>query len=404
MPDRTQQQRARVTSPPTRPSRTPLRRAAVAAGVTAAALTLIASLPAAAAGPRGPGDPVRQGLQRLVGDGGGKSPAALAAVTGRDGRIRHHTAGVADLRTGKKVPVDGQVRAGSNTKTFVATVVLQLVGEGKVELDAPIERYLPGLVRGEGIDGNAIRVRHLLQHTSGLPNYTDHIIEAVSGEGRHTYYQPRTLLDLALAHKAEFAPGAGWAYSNTNYVLAGLLIEKVTGRPLAEQITERVIDRIGLRHTYWPGVGDERIREAHPEGYRESKPGGPLENVTEIDMSWGWAAGQLISTPSDLNRFFSALVGGKLLGKAELDQMRTTVEVPAGGGTPPGIRFGLGVTSVPLSCGGLGWGHGGDTPGYHTRGAVTDDGRAATVAVTSDRLFAPGAASPQDLVDTALCS
>ncbi len=386
-----------------------LRRATAVVAVLAAALAVGGTLPAAATqGPgsgsgSGSGDAVRQGLERLVRED--RYPAALAATVGRDGRTRTYTAGVADLRTGAKVPVDGQVRAGSNTKAFTATVVLQLVGEGKVGLDAHIEEYLPGLVRGEGIDGSRITVRQLLQHTSGLPDYTDYMIADYAGEtSRHTYYQPRTLLDTALAHKALFAPGSSWSYSNTNYVLAGLLIEKVTGRPLAEQITHRVIDRIGLRHTYFPGVGEEGIREAHPRGYHAARPGGPLEDITRIDPSWGWAAGQLVSTPGDLNRFFSALVGGRLLGPAELAQMRTTVEVPEDSAMGTGVRFGLGVTSTPLSCGGLAWGHGGSIHGYSTRNAVTDDGRAAAVATTAlGPLTADHRDNVQTLVDTALC-
>ncbi|UKY54666.1 serine hydrolase domain-containing protein [Streptomyces inhibens] len=367
----------------------------------AAALAVAGTLPAAAES-HGPRDVVRKGLERLVTDD--QFPAALAATVDRDGRARNYTAGVADLKTKAKVPVDGQVRAGSNTKTFTATVVLQLVGEGKVNLDAPIEEYLPNLVRGEGIDGRNITVRQVLQHTSGLPNYTNFMLDAVFGKGRHTYYQPRALLDTALAHKAEFAPGTSWSYSNTNYILAGLLIEKVTGRPLAEQITKRIIDRIGLRHTYFPDVGDENIREAHPQGYHATKPGAPLEGVTELDPSWGWAAGQLISTPSDLNRFFSALIGGKLLKPAELAQMRTTVKVPDDFDAGAGVRFGLGLTSTPLSCGGVMWGHGGDIPGYHSAPGVTDDGRAATVVVTAD--WAPtskGFTNADALLDTALC-
>ncbi|MGW0391006.1 serine hydrolase domain-containing protein [Streptomyces sp. NPDC003042] len=368
----------------------------------AAALAVAGTLPASAAQSHGPRDAVGRGLERLVNDDW--FPAALAATVGRDGRTRNYTAGVADLRTGAKVPVDGQVRAGSNTKTFTATVVLQLVGEGKIALDAPIEEYLPNLVRGEGIDGRQIKVRQLLQHTSGLPNYTDSLIDAVFGKSRHTYYQPRELLDLGLSRKALFAPGTGWSYSNTNYVLAGLLIEKVTGRPVAEQITKRIIDRIGLRHTYFPGVGEEGIREAHPKGYHAPKPGEPLEDVTELDPSWGWAAGQLISTPGDLNRFFSALVGGKLLEPAQLAQMRTTVEIPDSPATASGIRAGLGLWSTPLSCGGVMWGHGGDTPGYHTVPGVTDDGRAATIAVTADPApSARGFTNADALLDTALC-
>ncbi|WP_407289190.1 serine hydrolase domain-containing protein [Streptomyces sp. BP-8] len=369
--------------------------------VTAAALAVSGTLAPTAAQAHGSGDVVRKGLDRLVHKD--RYPAALAATVGRDGRTHHFTAGVAEVRTGAKVPVDGQVRVGSNTKAFTATVVLQLVGEGRVALDAPIERYLPHLVRGKGIDGRRITVRQLLQHTSGLPNYTDFISDP-TGKERHTYVQPRTLLDVALAHKALFAPGTRWSYSNTNYLLAGLLIEKVTGRPLADQITHRVIDRIGLRHTYFPGVGDERIREAHPQGYFASKPGAPLENITELDPSWGWAAGQLISTPSELNRFFTALLGGELLKPAQLAQMRTTVEVPESAGLGPGVRYGLGVTSTRLSCGGPAWGHGGDIPGYSTRTGATGDGRAITVAVTADGPPTErGPADVQALLDSALC-
>ncbi|MBT2451416.1 beta-lactamase family protein [Streptomyces sp. ISL-43] len=377
------------------------RRAVAAVAVVAAALAVVGTLPAAAES-HGSRDVVSKRLERLVTED--RFPAALVATVDRDGRTRNYTAGVGDLRTGAKVPVDGQVRAGSNTKTFTATVVLQLVGEGKVALDSPIERYLPNLVRGEGIDGNNITVRQILQHTSGLPNYTDSMLEAVLGKDRHRYYQPRDLLDTALAHKSEFAPGARWSYSNTNYIVAGLLIEKVTGRPLAEQITQRVIDRIGLRHTYFPGVGDEHIREAHPQGYHAAKPGAPLENVTELDPSWGWAAGQLISTPSDLNRFFSALIGGELLQPSELAQMRTTVEIPDGPVTGVGGQYGLGLASTPLSCGGVMWGHGGDTPGYHTVPGVTDDGRAATIVVTANMAPTPTGYTDADAVlDTALC-
>ncbi|MGP3683693.1 serine hydrolase domain-containing protein [Streptomyces sp. IBSNAI002] len=393
------------------PSSSGPRRGVAAVAVLAAALAVGGTLPASAAqapdspsvSGSGPRDAVRRGLESLVRDEG--HPAALASTVGRDGRTRNYTAGVADLRTGAKVPVDGQVRVGSNTKAFTATVVLQLVGEGRVGLDSPIEDYLPGLVRGEGIDGGRITVRHLLQHTSGLPNYTDYMMAEYAGEtSRHTYYQPRTLLDTAFAHKALFAPGSAWAYSNTNYVLAGLLIEKVTGRPVAEQITRRVIDRIGLRHTYFPGVGEEDIRGAHPRGYHAQRPGDRLEDITRLDPSWGWAAGQMVSTPGDLNRFFSALVGGKLLRSAELAEMRTTVAVPDGTGLGPGVRFGLGLTSTPLTCGGLAWGHGGTIHGYATRNAVTDDGRAAAVAVTSLGNGTPDSPDPaQALVDAALC-
>jgi D-alanyl-D-alanine carboxypeptidase len=189
-------------------------------------------------------------------------------------------------------------------------------------------------------------------------------------------------------------------------VLAGLLIERVSGRPVAEQVTERVINRIGLRDTYWPGVGDRTIRGAHPHGYAlADNASDRVVDVTEMDPSWGWAAGQLISTPDDLNKFFAALLGGRLLDAPRLAEMRTTVEAAMW----PGARYGLGLVSSPLTCGGEYWGHGGDIHGFETRGGITEDGRAVTVAVTA----LPGtfdqangeraAAAVLSTVDTALC-
>ncbi|MBC6456646.1 beta-lactamase family protein [Actinomadura sp. HBU206391] len=335
-----------------------------------------AAAASAATGPGRTSDVVKKSLERLV--TGDHFPAALAAVQDAKGRTRHYTAGVADLKTRAKVPVDGQVRIASNTKMFTAVVVLQLVGEGKIDLDAPIETYLPGLVRGEGIDGRKITVRQLLKHTSGLPDYTRYMPDGF--EIQHTYSTPREQLDMALAHEASFAPGARWEYSNTNYVLAGLIVQKVTGRPISEEITKRIIDRIGLRHTYWPGEGDQTIRERHPNGYAAKEPGGPLLDVTNRDPSWGGAAGQLIATPSDVNRFMTALLDGKLLKPQQLEQMRETGKSP---GLPAGWEYGLGLVKMSLSCGGVAWGHGGDMDGYETRSAATDDGRAVTLAVTT---------------------
>ncbi|KUJ69833.1 serine hydrolase [Streptomyces albus subsp. albus] len=363
--------------------------AAVAVGVMTMA---VLAPPAASAASASRPDAVQRGLNAVVRSDG--VPGALASVKDRDGRTRTYTAGVGDVATGAKVPRDGQVRIGSNTKTFTAVVMLQLVAEGKVGLDAPVDTYLPGLVRGDGIDGRRITVRQLLQHTSGLPNYTKYLSDDIR------YYEPRELLDLALQHKAVFEPGAKWEYNNTNYLVAGLIVQKVTGRPLAEQIDTRIIQRIGLRHTYFPAPGELANRDRHPKGYYQDSAGAPLVDATQWDPSWAWAAGQLVSTDSDLNRFFSALLSGRLLPKAQLAQMRTTV--PAGHPFPAGARYGLGLVRTPLSCGGVYWGHGGSMTGYETRGGATEDGRAANVAVTTQ----PSQAAKErmdGIVDTALC-
>ncbi|MFH8553390.1 serine hydrolase domain-containing protein [Streptomyces celluloflavus] len=360
---------------------------AVAAGVmTMGAL----AQPAASAAARP--DSVQQGLNALVHADG--MPAALASVQDRGGRTRTYTAGVGDLATGSKVPTDGQVRIGSNTKVFTAVVMLQLVGERKIRLDAYVDTYLPGLVRGDGIDGRRITVRHLLQQTSGLPNYTEYDLQL-----RH--YEPRELLGIALRHKAHFDPGKKWEYSNTNYVLAGLIIQKVTGRPVAKEIDQRIIKPVGLRHTYFPAPGDTTIREPHPKGYDRDSADAPPRDITEMDPSWAWAAGQMISTNSDLNRFFTALLGGRLLPPAQLAQMRTTVPADYFG---DGARYGLGLVSKPLSCGGVYWGHGGSFPGYETRGGVTAKGRAANIAVTIQPTDKTAMERVEKVVDTALCA
>ncbi len=180
--------------------------------------------------------------------------------------------------------------------------------------------------------------------------------------------------------------------------MAGLIIQKVTGRPLGEEVNQRIVDRIGLRHTYFPTPGDMSIHEAHPEGYNRDADGS-LRDYTELDPSWGWAAGGVVSTNSDLIRFYTALLGGRLLPAAQLAEMRTTVPAELLG---PGVRYGLGLVSRPLPCGGLYWGHGGAIPGYETAGGATDDGRATSIAVT----MLPSGTAGQHLeaaVGSALC-
>jgi D-alanyl-D-alanine carboxypeptidase len=335
-------------------------------------------------------DPVGQALDALVRDD--RFPGALAAVREPDGRTRDYTAGVGDLATGSRVPVNGQVRIASNTKMFTSTVVLQLVGEGRIGLDDPVEKYLPGIVDG-------ITVRQLLQQTSGLPDYDDVLITDYF-KVQHTFYEPRQLVDAALTRPPLFAPGEGWSYANTNYVLAGLVVQQVTGRPIGEEITRRIIDRLGLRATYWPVEQD--IRRAHPHGYWPDAEGG-LVDVTEMEPSMGWAAGQLISTPRDLNAFMTALLGGKLLRGAQLSAMKTLVDAPDFDTTGT-ARYGLGLATFDLSCGGVAWNHGGNAPGYVTRNAITEDGRAATVVVTGPAMSLPAAEHIEKAVDTALCS
>ncbi|WP_424886861.1 serine hydrolase domain-containing protein [Streptomyces sp. XH2] len=374
---------------------------ALATAVTAVtAVTAGAAAPATATRP----DPVRQGLETLVRSD--HAPGALASMMDRNGNVRTYTAGVGDRDTHATVLRDGQVRIGSITKTFTAVVVLQLVGEGKIGLGDSVESHLPGLVRGKGIDGQKITVRQLLQHTSGLPDYEEDVTDDIL---ERRYLSPRDALDVALKHEAVFAPGTKgeWGYSSTNYLVAGLIVQKVTGRPLAEQIDQRVIQPIGLRNTYFPAPGETTIRERHPRGYRQGTTDADLRDVTEIDPSASWAGGAMVSTTSDLNRFFSELLkgegeGNRLLEEDQLKQMRTTVDMKV-----EGYGAGLGIISMPLSCrpgdNRIAWGHSGGIPGYGTWAAATDDGRAASVAMTLEPKTGQAMGHLEEAVKAGLC-
>lgn len=382
------------------------RRTLAALAATAVLATLATAPPVATADPppadRAADRGTQERLDRLVERSG--FPGVLATVRGKDGKVRTYTAGVGDLETGAKVPRDGRVRIASNTKMFTAVAVLQLVAEGRVRLDATVERYLPRVVRGHGNNGRRITVRQLLQQTTGLPDYDGLVIEA-GGSMRavaHTYFEPHDLLDAALAERRHFKPGTRWEYSNTNYVLLGMIVQRVTGRPIGEELTRRIIRPLGLRDTYWPTVGEQRIRGAHPSGYLAEQPGDPWTDITRMDPSLGWAAGQLVSTPADLGRFMAALVDGELLPPAQLAAMRRTVRAPEFD-AEPGWRYGLGLASHPLSCGGTGWGHGGDIQGFETRNLVTDDGRWAVVAVTGLPTSLEQVADVSGAVDALVC-
>lgn len=228
-----------------------------AVGTLAVLTAAVVAAPAGAA----TADPVRQALAVLTtGDG---VPGAEAVVR-EDGRIRTVRSGVGDLATGAPIPAGARFRAGSETKSFVATVVLQLVAEGRVRLDAPIAKYLPGVVTGNGNDGAKITVRQLLQHTSGLPNYTDYLLQGDAEQLRHRGAEPAELVAMALAHPPLFAPGTSWSYSNTNYVLAQMLVERVTGQSLAHEVGARIVRPLGLTGTSCPAAATRRCPARTP--------------------------------------------------------------------------------------------------------------------------------------------
>jgi D-alanyl-D-alanine carboxypeptidase len=290
------------------------------------------------------------------------------------------TSGVANVQTREPVPVNGRYRIASTTKTFVATVVLQLVGEGKLSLDDKVEEHLPGVVSGGGHDGSAITIRDLLQHTSGIYDYNQD--EAwnpfnaldIFEERRFAHYAPEDLVAVAMRHPPIFEPGTARSYSNTNYVLVGMIIEAVTGNPWAEEVRDRIIEPLGLEQTT---VGDDpQMPDPHARGYYQFPDGGPLVDVTLLDPSAGDAGGAIISTPEDVTRFLGALLSGELLAPELLAEMKDSV--PEGDG-----RYGLGLGWSPLSCGGGYWRHGGAVPGYLSYEGFSEDGSHGVVLSVS---------------------
>ncbi|MFC8708169.1 serine hydrolase domain-containing protein [Streptomyces anulatus] len=338
---------------------------------------------------------LRELLYRLTAVDGG--PGAFVEMRDRRGSTVL-TDGVADVERGTPLDPDSRFRIGSMTKTFTATAMLQLVGERRVHLDAPVERYLPRVVRGHGNDGRRITVRQLLQHTSGLPDFLDHFDPRDIVMDPLAHRDPLDLVNIALAHPPEFAPGAGWSYSNTGYLLVGMIIERVTGNTYGEEIERRVIEPLGLSGTSVPG-DDPTIPGPHPRGYVRPGDDAPLLDITAVNPSVGGAAGGMISSGSDVNRFLGALLGGELLHPAQLREMMRTR--PTGGSD--GRRYGLGLESKPLPRGGRYWGHTGDFLGYETAAGATVDGRQATVMVN----LGPGSSDAQSddiqaAVETAL--
>ncbi|GHE90710.1 serine hydrolase [Amycolatopsis deserti] len=305
---------------------------------------------------------------------------------------------------GKNVAIQptDHFRVASQTKTFTAATVLQLVDEGAVELDAPIERYLPGVVTGNGYDGTLITVRQLLNHTSGIPeNQTAPSPDA----GPDGVYSLLELVRDGLSRPPVFAPGGGFQYSNTNYQILGLLIEAVTGQPAEDAITARIITPLGLTGTYFPAAGDHNVAAPALHGYEGGRLGPAyfwLDRTTWLDPSLLRTAGSLVSAQADLTRFHQALAAGEVVSPASLAEMRETTAIPGGSHSTTGDGGGMGLFRLDLPCGGQAWGHAGDTKGWSSLTMVTDDGRHASL-VTNALVNNTEAPTRYTVVETALC-
>ncbi|TDC05919.1 class A beta-lactamase-related serine hydrolase [Nonomuraea longispora] len=348
------------------------RRLAAAAALLTTA-TLMAPGTAAAAQ-----DPVldRQALQQSL-DAAHKAGMYGMLSTVRDGnRTWQGATGVADVTTERPMHPRMTHRVGSISKTFASVAVLQQVASGTIELDAPIGRYLPDLVSSER--GEKITVRMLLNHTSHIADYLapafPSLLEGKTGsldEHRFRKIKPAELVKMGLEGTPTGEPGATpGSYSNTNYVIIGLLLEKVTGENAERHITRNVIRKAGLRHTSYPRT--PRIPGAHSKAY-ESWYGliDPPRDYSVYDMSFVRTAGDVVSTMDDLNRFYRELLRGRLVGAKQLAEMQKTVPVNAGGGY---LLYGLGLYAADLPCGRF-WGHDGAVFGMGAQSLSSPDGK-----------------------------
>ncbi|MFF7485531.1 serine hydrolase domain-containing protein [Streptomyces luteogriseus] len=353
-------------------------RTAALTAVTAMALSAALAVPATAAGPvAAPGghDATTRAVRAAVADG---VPGVTVTVRRGHGTWAA-TAGVGNLETGKPRSVRDHYRIASITKTFVATVVLQLEAEGELSLDDTVEKWLPGVVRGNGHDGRRITLRQLLNHTSGIfdylrdPGFQQKYMTA-DGFMKHRFdrTEPEDLLAIAMRNEPYFEPGEKFTYSNTNYLLAARVIEKATGSDdYGDEIDRRIIAPLHLTSTSVPTT---RVTLPRPGSRAYSKLAttdtGPTYDVTELNPRLAYGSGQMVSGSADLTRFYSALLGGRLLPPEQLKKMTTTVE-----SSRETSRYGLGLVDRKLACGVHVWGHDGGISGSNSDAVTTGNGR-----------------------------
>jgi D-alanyl-D-alanine carboxypeptidase len=307
-------------------------------------------------------------VDRLVRDG---APGALAVVRTPTG-VRRAASGLAEVSPRVKLRATDDFRIASLTKSFVATVVLQLVGEGKVGLDDTVEHWLPGMVP----TGSTITIRELLNHTSGLYNYSDNegFRSRLASDPMHNW-TPAELIAIGTSQPPYFQPGTAWSYSNTNYILLGLIVEKATGSTLEQQLRSRLFQPLGLASTSFPATVEIDGSYAHGYVGAATLPlGGKLLDISPLmSPSWMWAAGAIVSNGDDVTRFYTGLLGGGLLPPSLLAAMRTVYD---------GSGYGLGIARFVTACG-TAYGHTGDALGWRTVGLVRSNARRAAVVMVN---------------------
>ncbi|MFJ4470306.1 serine hydrolase domain-containing protein [Streptomyces sp. NPDC089424] len=299
--------------------------------------------------------------------------------------------GVADKETGRPMTPDLYTRIGSETKTFTVTALLKLVDEGRIGLDDTIGTYVEGVPNGD-----RITLRELAGMRSGLYNYSQDpdFFKALTSDPERPF-TPQELLDYAFRHPVLFQPGEKFFYSNTNLILLGLVVEKISGRPLEEYLRENVTEPAGMDSTLL--ATDAAFPEPHAQGYTDQTADGKVADSTDWNPSWGWAAGAMISTLEDLRVWAPTVATGVLpdgrtlispaTQKQRLDTPPTTI---------PGAGYGLGIFDVQ------GWiGHNGSLPGYESLTIYLPSAR-ATLVVLLNTDIGQGDTEPSTLFGDAI--
>lgn len=322
--------------------------------------------------------------RELVKDG---APGAIVYVRTPTG-TRTAVAGYADAGAHISMRASDRYRIASVSKAFVSVLILQLEAAGKLHIDDPVANYLPGVVP----NGSAITLRELMNHTSGLFNYTD---DAAFVDDPFTSFArawtPSQLLAVAFAHPPNFAPGTDWSYSNTNYVVLGLVVEAVTGQPLGQVLQEKIFTPLDLTSTSFPSTIELAPDLVH--GYVQVQPGTPLIDISAgLNPSWGWAAGAIVSTAKDVTTFYRALVTRKLLPAKQLGEMETPSPVARG--------YGLGIVSAYPACGHA-FTHEGDFLGWQNIAYSTANGKRQAVVMVNVNF--PDGNRLETLAQKALC-
>jgi D-alanyl-D-alanine carboxypeptidase len=358
-----------------------MRRYATIMAVLLALSTLVTSARRAVVAAPSQRPDLQEALDALVDAG---APGVVAYVRDPAGSWAG-ASGLADLKGEREMHPDLRFRVASMTKPFVATVALQLVAEGRLGLDDPVERWLPGVVPS----GEQITVRQLLGHTSGVPDYLAPLILPLmtSEEFRRRSWNAAELVVFGTAQPPTFPPGEGWSYSNTGYLLLGMIIEQVTGNPVREEVTRRLLAALGLDATSFPDDEPE-LGGDHARGYEIAlAPGGepliePLD-VTTLNSSLAGAAGAMVATAEDLADFERALLSGALLPAELLAQMRTPVA-----NAPAAAPYGLGLQWQDTACGPM-VGHTGSIAGYVTLAFASEDASRQAVLLVNVGVFTP---------------